>query len=268
MRSLLKIGVGMLLLAFVLIGLSYSVLRAQGVSNPASAAGRSVRSEKRPVTMEVRSIDLNGPINLTLRQGANPSMRVRGEQRLLGNVDTTQEGSVLHIGTKGMLFHHRQPLQVELVLPVLEELEVHGSGDSSVNGFSGERFKLSLQGSGNVKFNGRFKHVEGSLAGSGDLNLNGGNSDSVTLELVGSGAITASGSAATLEASLTGSGDLDAEHLATDKTAVVLKGSGSATVFTKLEADLTLGGSGDVQVYGQPEQRRVTRSGSGEVKWR
>lgn len=267
MRTLLKVGFALLALAFVLIGVSYSVLRAQGINNPTSAAGRAVHSEKRPVSGEVMEIDLSGPINLTLRQGATPSMRVRGEQRLLANIDTTQEGATLHIGTKGMVFHHRQPLQVELVLPKLERLDVHGSGDSSVNGFSGDRFSLELHGSGNVRFNGRFKDIQGGVYGSGDLNLNGGNSDSVALQVVGAGAITASGSSKSLSAELSGSGDLDAQHLAVDKVSVVLQGSGSATVFAKQEAELTLRGSGDIQVYGNPETRNVTRDGSGGVKW-
>ncbi|HEV7814303.1 MAG TPA: head GIN domain-containing protein [Janthinobacterium sp.] len=267
MRTLIKVGVSMLLLGLVLIGLSYSMLRAEGISNPASAAGRAVRAEKREIGKGISSVDLSGPIDLTLSQGATPSMRVRGEQRLLANIDTTQDGETLHIGTKGMLFHHRHPLQVELVLPSLQQLDVHGSGDSSVNGFSGERFRLQLNGSGNVTFNGRFKNIVGGLHGSGDLNLNGGNSDKVELEIIGSGQITSSGSTRSLEAQMTGSGDLDAEHLAADKVTMSLQGSGTANVFAKEAAELTLRGSGDIQIHGNPSQRSVSRSGSGEVKW-
>ena len=45
MRALIKIGLGMLLLALVLIGISTFMLRAKGVNNPASAAGRVMRGE-------------------------------------------------------------------------------------------------------------------------------------------------------------------------------------------------------------------------------
>ena len=267
MRTLIKVGISLLLLAFVLIGVSYGMLRAQGISNPSSAAGRAVRSDTRAIGKDIVNVELSGPIDLTLRQGATASLTVRGEQRLLANIDTSQDGATLHIGPKGMLFHHRHPLTVELVLPSLQQLEVHGSGNSSVSGFNGERFTLRLHGQGNVHVNSRFKHITAGLYGNGELDLNGGNSDSVLLELAGSGSITASGSSKSLRAVLNGPGDLDAEHLASDRVSVLLQGPGAADVFAREAVDLTLHGSGNIHVYGNPQQRKVTSHGSGEVNW-
>lgn len=267
MRALIKIGISMLLLAFVLIAISYNMLRAHGATNPSSAQGRAPASETRPIGNGITSVELSGPIDLTLRQGDKPSLKVRGEQRLLGNVETEQDGSTLHIGTKGMLLHHRRPLQVELVLPSLSELEIHGSGDSTINGFSGEKLSVQVRGPGNVNFNGRFKKVDAGVHGSGDLTLNTGASEMVTLEMVGSGQIRSSGSCKTLNAELTGSGDLDAQHLASDQVTVNLKGSGTTNVFARKSAELTLNGSGDIRVFGNPDNRNVSRTGSGEVSW-
>jgi hypothetical protein len=267
MRALIKVGIGMLLLAFALIAVSYNMLRAHGASNPSSAAGRAAASEVRTIGDGITSVELSGPIDLILRQGDKPFLKVRGEQRLLGNVETEQDGNTLHIGTKGMLFHHRRPLQVELVLPSLNELEVHGSGDSKVDGFSGEQLSVQVYGPGNVNFNGRFKKVDAGVHGSGDLNLNTGASDAVTLEMIGSGQIKSSGSCKVLSADLTGSGDLDAQHLASDQVTVNLKGSGTTNVFARRSAELTLHGSGDIRVFGNPDTRNVSRTGSGEVTW-
>lgn len=267
MRALIKVGVSLLLLSFVLIAFAYGMLRTHGQTNPTSAAGRALGSESRTVAPGVTSVELSGPIDLTLIQGDKPSLKVRGEQRLLANVATELDGNVLHIGTKGMLFHHRRPLQVELVLPSLNALEVRGTGDSIVDGFSGERLTVQLFGSGNVKFNGRFKQVAAGVHGSGDLSLNTGNSDAVALEMVGSGQIKTSGSCKTLNADLNGSGDLDAQHMASDQVTVNLKGSGTTNVFARRSAELTLRGSGDIKVYGNPDTRNVSRTGSGEVSW-
>lgn len=267
MKALLKVGISMLLLAFVLIAVSYSMLRAHGATNPSSAQGRAPASETRDIGHGITSVELSGPIDLTLRQGDKPSLKVRGEQRLLGNVETEQDGNTLHIGTKGMLFHHRRPLQVELVLPSLSEIEIHGSGDSTVNGFSGEKLSVRVHGPGNLNFNGRFKKVDAGLHGSGDLTLNTGASDVVSLEMVGSGQIRSSGRCKSLSAELTGSGDLDAQHLASDQVVVTLKGSGTTNVFARKSAELTLNGSGDIRVFGNPDNRNVSRTGSGEVSW-
>jgi len=267
MRVLVKVGFGLLLLAFILIGLSYTMLRAQGTSRPANIEGRNVASEKRSIDKAIRSIDLNGPIDLTLRQGAVASLEVRGEQRMLGNVDTTIENGTLHIAIKGRLvLHHRVPLQVVLVLPEIENLKFMGSGDSTVNGFSGDRVDLQLHGSGSVKFNGRFRDVSAAVRGSGEMELNGGSSsEKVQVEVVGSGEMTVVGAAKEFRVEQTGSGDLNAEHLTCERANVELQGSGSAVILAKRSIDVTLRGSGDITVHGNPDERVVNRTGSGSV---
>lgn len=268
MRTLLKIGFGLLALSVLLIGLMFSFLRTHGSTSRANPEGRTVASETRPITDEVSDIELSGPIDMTLRQGAIASMSVRGEQRLLGNVDTSQDGSKLSIGTKGMLLHHRQPLQVVLVLPSITSLKIRGSGDSTINGFSGDKVDVQLYGSGNVKFNGRYKDVAASVIGSGDMEMNGGASDKVEVALVGSGQMTVVGQCKRFKAEQSGTGALDAEHLAADATEVNLRGSGNSVVQARKTADVTLRGTGDVQVLGNPDARTVNRSGSGEVTFR
>jgi hypothetical protein len=267
MRALLKIGIGLLLLSFLLIGVTYSMLKAYGTTSPTSVAGRTLSGETRKVDAMAVTVVLEGPIDLILTQGPTASMKVRGEQRSLANIETIQDGRDLHIGTKGMLLNPKHRLQVELVLPMLEELTVRSSGDTKVSGFSGDRLELRLHGSGNVNFSGRYRNLIAGAHGSGNLHLNAGSSEHVELELVGSGEIKSSGSCKTLDAQLTGSGDLDARHLAADKVTVDLKGSGTSHVFAKQSADLTLRGSGDIRVLGNPDQRNVNRSGSGDVSW-
>ena len=269
MRVLLKVGFGLLLLAFLLIGLSYSMLRSQGVSRPMNAEGRSLATEKRSIDKDITSIELSGPIDLTLRQGAVASLEVRGEQRLLGNVETTVDSGTLHIETQGMLLHHKLPLQVVLVLPSIDRVKFHGSGDSTVNGFSGERIDVQLNGSGSVKFNGRYREVVAAMEGSGELELNGGgSSDKVDVSLRGSGEMTVVGACDAFTAEQTGSGDLKAEHLSAQRANIELKGSGTSVILAKRSVEVSVSGSGEVSVHGNPQQRQVSTVGSGAVNFR
>lgn len=269
MRTLLKVGVSLLALAFLLIGLSYSMLRAQGISGSGAVAGRNVESETRTVAASTEVIDLSGPIDLTLRQGPSASLQVKGEQRLLGNVDTSSAGDgVLHIGTTGMLLHHRQPLQVLLVLPNLREMRVRGSGDSSVNGFSGETIVVRMDGTGSLKLNGRYRQVDVSVRGSGEMEMNGGSSSRVAATVEGSGRMVVVGAASELKAVLAGSGDLDARHLRADAVDLSMTGSGSAVVNAVRRFAGSLQGSGDISVYGNPAERKVNVIGSGEIDYK
>lgn len=264
MRALLKVGFSLLLLAFVLIGLSYAALRANGVT--ATAEGRQVASETREVPAGVKAVDLQGPIDLTLRYGAAPSLKVRGESRLLDNIDVSSDGAVLHIGIRGMVLSHRHPLEVELVLPSLESVTVAGSGESRINGFSGERIEVRMEGRGSLRFNGRFREVDAALSGSGELDLNaGGDIERFDAALTGSGHMTIVGSTRELHASASGSGELDARHLRAERAKLSQTGSGHSTVHARQAVSVSISGSGDIEVTGNPAERSVSRTGSGSV---
>ncbi|MES3020150.1 MAG: head GIN domain-containing protein [Pseudomonadota bacterium] len=265
MRTLIKIGFSLLLLGFVLIGLVYSGLRAQGSSGPANREGRVVAEETRTLEGDVRTVDLSGPFNMTLRQGPVASLVVSGEKRLLEHVRTEQHDGDLEIKIKGMVMRQRVPLKLTLVLPSLEGVHIKGSGKSTVNGFSGERLEVQLSGSGKVTVNGRFKEVSAGMMGSGELDVNAGNCDQLEGQLRGSGKLTVVGECKTLDTVLTGSGDIDARHLTVQQATISLQGSGTATLHAVESVDVTVRGNGDVFVYGAPKSRNISRTGSGEV---
>ena len=268
MRGLLKMGASLLLLALALIGVSYGMLRADGVQAGARPERRAVASETRVLARGIAAVDLSGPIDLTLRYGPTPSLTVKGEERLLANIETVQQGDQLHIGTTGMLLHHHQPLQAVLVLPALARLRIDGSGNSTVSGLSGSAIALQVSGSGNVKFNGRYQRVDAALHGSGNLELNVGNSDDVTLAQQGSGHVTALGSARALAIRKDGTGELDARHLRADAVTLRQSGSGDSVVLARETVAIDMAGSGDVRVRGGPRVQSVARTGSGEVTLR
>lgn len=268
MRLLFRTGVSLVFLAIALVGITSSMMKSVGASKRAVPEMRDMGSETRSVTAEATNIVVSGSINLTLRQGAVPSLIVRGEERLLGNVETVQDGENLVIGIKGMVLHHRNPLQVILVLPELTSLNLTGSGDTEANGFNGEKVEVSLTGRGTVKFNGRYKHVYASLSGSGDMEMNGGASDEVEVEQVGSGDMTVVGSAKQFRVQKSGTGDLDAEHLAADDTVLDARGSGNAVLQARKSVQVSIVGSGDVTVIGNPGERTTERTGSGSVEFR
>jgi hypothetical protein len=266
MRALLKVGFGLLVLALLLIVGAYSVLRAQGVgSGTASPGSRLLATEKRALGASIATVDLSGPINLTLRQGTKATLDVRGEQRLLANVDTTVEGGRLHIGPRGILLRHRQPIDVTLVLPALEHLNIAGSGQSTVSGFSGERIDLNVDGTAGLRFNGRYREIDAGLHGSGEAEITGGNCERVTADVMGTGRMTLVGATRELRAAMTGSGELDARHLRAEDANLTHKGSGTSAVYASKHVQVELMGSGDVTVYGNPDKREISRNGSGSV---
>ena len=267
MRVLLKVGFSLLILAFLLIGVSYSMLRAHGTNGPSSAGGRLVATERRPLDKAVAKVDLSGPVNLTLRQGPAQSLEVRGEQRLLANIDTSIDGDILHIAPRGILLRHRTPIEVTITLPALESLSVNGSGDHTVSGFAGDHLDVALDGSGNMRFNGRYREITAAVRGSGNLELTGGTSDTVDAAVIGTGRLTLVGSSRELHAEMRGSGELDARHLRADAVALIQQGSGESAVYASKRLHADMNGSGEARVFGNPDERSVSRNGSGTVSF-
>ncbi|TFW29830.1 DUF2807 domain-containing protein [Massilia arenosa] len=267
MRALLKLGFGLLVLAFFLIGAAYSALKTHGTMEPATRESREVVTDARNVGKDVKSVQLDGPIELYVRQGAVPSLVVKAERRLLGNVDTLVEGEHIRIGTSGMLLHHRQPIRVELVLPELDNMVLNGSGDSKIDGFSGENLQIEMNGSGEVKFTGRYKELIAANHSSGEIYVDMDKAERLIAQLNGSGSITLAGSTREMHADLSSSGQIDAEHMTAETASADLRGSGSISVHASQTAIATVRGSGSVSVYGNPQNRTITKTGSGDVSF-
>lgn len=267
MRALMKVGFGLLVLALLLIGASWSMLRAQGTSGAASPGSRLLATEKRTLGASVNEVEVSGPINLTLRQGTASSLEVRGEQRLLANVDTTVDSGTLHIGPRGILLRHRQPIEVTLVLPALAHLSISGSGQHNVSGFSGDRIELVVDGSAGLRFNGRYRDIDAGLHGSGEVELTGGNADRVVADVKGTGHMTLVGGARELHAEIAGAGELDARHLRAEDVHLSHHGSGTSAVYASKHVNVEMTGSGDISVHGNPNKREVSRNGSGSVRF-
>jgi hypothetical protein len=267
MRALLKVGFTLLLIAFLLIGVSYSMLRAHGTNGPSNPGSRLLTTEHRTLARPVPKGALTGPDNVTMRPGPTQSLEVRGEQRMLPKNYTTVDGDMLHIGPRGILLRHRTPIEVTVTLPALESLSVNGSGDHTVSGFAGDHLDVALDGSGRMRFNGRYREIMAAIHGSGDMELTGGTSDTVDAAVIGSGRLTLVGSTRALHAELRGSGDLDARHLRADEVDLAQQGSGDSAVYARKRLQAELVGSGDARVYGNPDERSVKREGSGSVSF-
>jgi hypothetical protein len=70
-----------------------------------------------------------------------------------------------------------------------------------------------------------------------------------------------------LHAQVRGSGDLDAQHLRADAVSIHQLGSGDSTVLARSAVTASISGSGNIDVYGKPATRSVSRTGSGEVNF-
>lgn len=245
-----------------------SLLAAALWSGCGAALADEVVSESRSVDARTTRINLDGIVNLTLKQGPVASLTLHGEKRYLQKVSVSQQGELLQIGSDIRGSHPGKiELRAELTLPALRELVSAGVGGADVSGFGGEELRLALDGAGAMKVAANYRNISAKLGGVGNLSIAAGRSDSVDLNLRGAGKIDISGQSKTLHAQLGGVGGLDAQQLQADAVDLNITGIGSATVYAKNSANVTLSGLGSANVYGKPASRNARSRGMGSISW-
>ena len=246
---------------------------AATLSMAASGAMADERiSQKRGIDARVAKVQLGGVINLHIKQGATPSLILTGDKDQIAKVIVTQSGDTLNIDSEGSSKWHfgnskKNDVRVELTVPNLNELVSHGVGSTDVQGFTGNDFKLTLDGAGSVTVDSAYKNLTARLGGVGSMTLKSGNADQVDLKLRGAGHIEINGTSKVLRADLGGVGSLDAEKLVSDAVELDMSGLGGATVYAKNSAKVKLSGMGSATVYGKPVTRTADAKGMGSISW-
>lgn len=232
-----------------------------------SVQAENMISENRVIDGKVEKLQIDGVVDVQLKQGAVASLIVYGDKEALGKLSTEQSGKVLLMKTEKN-FNKKNKLRAEITLPNLSSLVFNGSGRSEVNGFTGELLQLELKGAGAMQVQGSYQHVISTLSGVGSMNLNLSNNDNTEFKLSGTGSAVLRGKSKDFHADLSGLGSLDAQHFEADSLNLRLKGLGSASAFAKQEAKLSLSGMGSATIYGNPPTRSTKKSGMGSVTWK
>ncbi|MBF2717841.1 GIN domain-containing protein [Agrobacterium vitis] len=103
------------------------------------------------------------------------------------------------------------------------------------------------------------------LLGSGDLSLSQINQPQLRLDIKGSGSVSATGAADTVDVDISGSGTAQLRRLTAQSARIVILGSGNADMTALKDADVSISGSGNVDLSGHPTLRRSEINGSGRI---
>jgi hypothetical protein len=103
------------------------------------------------------------------------------------------------------------------------------------------------------------------LLGSSALSLSQINQPQLKLSIRGSGNVTAAGAVDTVKVDMAGSGTARLNGLTAKSAEIAIRGSGDAQITAQTEADVTILGSGSVEIFGHPILRRSDIMGSGRI---
>ncbi len=219
------------------------------------------------------AISAEGDLRVTVEEGDQPQVTVRCDDNLIEDIRTEVEGDTLRIWTESpegtlVILRTHVSCEVTVVAAGLCSLELSGSGE--VEATASGLQNLTLSGSGAVRLLGEVvtPQFSASLSGSGELVADALVVDSANLVLSGSGSLEVlSGRADILSLVVSGSGESQLVELEAATADVTLTGSGDAAVTATEAVHAVLTGSGTLRLHGDPAERDVVATGSGEVSF-
>jgi hypothetical protein len=229
----------------------------------------------------------DAPGELTITQNGKESLRIEGDDNLLGYIQTEVIDGALHIYLvpDGTALRPTQPIRYTLSVKNLKQVSLNGSGKITAADLKSEQFALMLNGSGDIAFdNLNVATLDFSMNGAGSLNLQNLTAQKVTLGTNGSGDVTVNalsadelradvngsgeymlkGKVSRQNVSILGSGKYDAHSLQSSQAEISVIGSGDSQVWATETISASILGSGDVGYVGKP---KITQqiAGSGDI---
>ena len=156
---------------------------------------------------DFRKIRVNGSCDVSVSVGSAAGLSITADDNLLEYVVTEVRDGTLVVELKSGSYSPSVHMKATATVPALEAIGIHGSSDVDVTGLTGDRFELSVEGSGDAKASGKVGTVVAKVAGSGDLNLSNVEARDATVEVSGSGDVEV-WATESLTVSVAGSGDV------------------------------------------------------------
>lgn len=175
-----------------------------------------VKTEKRELK-SFKSLAIVGAMDVEWQSSAEPSITITAGENIMKSIRSEVADDTLVLTLTGNQILSN-PIKVVLSCPSLESVTVAGAGGFDGKNISGERFNLSLTGSGDIRVSGE---VDAS-----DIDV-------------------------------TGTGDVDASRLKTKNLKVTLMGAGDISARASKSVEVNQLGTGDITISGDPKNRSV-----------
>ncbi len=193
----------------------------------------SDRIQKELVLPAFDKIFLDMPAEVRLSQGNEQKITISAQKEILAILKQNVVDNTWHIGLESGSYSFKK-VYIYITLPSISEIYNDGSGDilTDVAFTNLENLKISVDGAGDIHFNGTPKHVDLLIDASGDILLKGGTN--------------------TIDAVIDGSGSLSAFDFSVQNATIKVTASGDGELQVSNNLDVMINGSGDVFYKGDP----------------
>lgn len=234
-----------------------------------------VTGSKNYITKKVKpdpfnAIKLMGSANVIYQQDSRNHIEIYGSDNIVALLETEVDNGTLVIKfKKNVNTQNRGELEVRVFSPELNKLSIHGSGDVKfVNGIQTQNnIELTINGSGDMEgSNFSCQKMAISINGSGDIDLQQIQSKQCSASISGSGDIKLNGKTIEAKYSIAGSGDISASELQATNAEASTAGSGAISCYASGKLTARVSGSGDISYKGNPQEINAPRKGLHKIE--
>lgn len=175
---------------------------------------------------EFTTFEVGGAFDIEVSFGRNQKVEVTIDDNLWDIFEAEVRGKNLNLDWDGNC-RPSDECHITIVVPVLEEVYIHGACDLNISDFKGPEFAYKLSGAGDLVMDGEVDRLEIKISGAGDA-------DTV---------------------------DLKAQHVK-----VNISGAGNAKVYAEKSIRGRVSGVGNLTYYGDPEDENTNVSGLGKIR--
>jgi Putative auto-transporter adhesin, head GIN domain len=193
-------------------------------------------------------VNARGSFNVVIRNGADYSVEIEGDENLLQYVESYESKGELVVRFKSyMSINTHNDFVVYVTAPKITSAQVAGSGDISSDGklVSDTKINFDITGSGSVDALVDAPQISVDIAGSGDAKLRGNTKD--------------------FSGDIRGAGSLHCFGLMAENSKIEISGSGDAEVYASVGISAEIRGSGDISYKGNAVINKQSIHGSGEI---
>ncbi|MFK5856446.1 MAG: head GIN domain-containing protein [Bacteroidota bacterium] len=220
----------------------------------------SVITETR-MSVSFNRIDNQGNFNVYYVYDTVFRVVIEAESNLVPHIRTVVSGNILRISSYENL-NNNYVMKITVYAPVLESIEVSGTGLFDASDIVTDRLLVHLSGSGSIYGSVTSGYYEAIISGSGDINFEV-NAVSTKAVISGSGGMKLFGVTPVAELIISGSGNIESFGMPVATCNARISGSGNIFTTVSEFLDVSISGSGNLYYRGDPViNSDLTGSGS------
>lgn len=193
------------------------------------------------------AIQVSAGIDLFLKQGGSPSVKVKATENIIDDIATYVENGTLIIKMKSKNYRNwgRDKKEVYIVLEDLKGLTASGGSDIYAEDLKLEKLSIRASGGSDVSLNIEVDDLKLSLSGGSDVDIKG--------------------TANNLEVRASGGSDLNAGKLEVKDCKITTSGASDAYIYVTGDLSMSASGASDINYTGKPNVVSSRSSGGADI---